>query len=266
MPAYKANDLYRATLRSTWIASPADTTLSVTAIPDNTPTIVVVGWKGDYETKFAVTGTSGDSPSNYTLTGVTVISGGTQNIAEQTTVNCLNSEEFFNQYEEIFGRFTNMVDTTGLDMAQIDTPSSPDTGRNKLYPKSDGKLYFLDEDDNEYQVFTENAVALPRTTTETSSATPTINTDNTDIHTITALATAITSMTTNLSGTPVNGQKLIVRIKDNGTARAITWGASFASRGATLPTTTVLGKYHYVGLIWNSTTSTWDAVAAVTEA
>lgn len=106
----------------------------------------------------------------------------------------------------------------------------------------------------------------PRTTTETSSATPTINTDNTDIHTITALATAITSMTTNLSGTPVNGQKLIVRIKDDGTARGITWGASFASRGATLPTTTVLGKYQYNGFIYNSTTSTWDCVATVNEA
>lgn len=106
----------------------------------------------------------------------------------------------------------------------------------------------------------------PRTTTETSSATPTINTDNTDIHTITALATAITSMTTNLSGTPVNGQKLIIRIKDDGTARAITWGASFASRGATLPTTTVLGKYHYVGFIYNSTASVWDCVAAIVEA
>jgi len=106
----------------------------------------------------------------------------------------------------------------------------------------------------------------PRTTTETSSATPTINTDNIDIHTITAQAEAITSMTTNLSGTPVNGQKLIIRIKDDGTARAITWGASFASRGATLPTTTVLGKYHHIGLIYNSTATIWDCVAAVVEA
>lgn len=105
----------------------------------------------------------------------------------------------------------------------------------------------------------------PRTTTEASSATPTINTDNTDIHTITALALAITSFTTNLSGTPVNGQKLIIRIKDDGEARAITWGASFASRGATLPTTTVLGKYLYVGLIYNSTASVWDCVAVSQE-
>lgn len=114
------------------------------------------------------------------------------------------------------------------------------------------------------------AVELDRITgaatdTVTSSATPTINTDTTDIFTITALATAITSMTTNLSGTPVNGQKLIIRIKDDGTARAITWGALFASRGATLPTTTVLGKYTYVGLIYNSTAAVWDCVAVADE-
>lgn len=100
----------------------------------------------------------------------------------------------------------------------------------------------------------------PRTNTVASSATPSINTDTTDIFTITALAAAITSMTTNLTGTPVNGQKLIIRIKDDGTARAITWGASFASRGATLPTTTVLSKYLYVGLIYNSTAAVWDCV------
>lgn len=103
------------------------------------------------------------------------------------------------------------------------------------------------------------------TSTITSSATPSINTDTTDIFTITALAAAITSMTTNLSGTPANGQKLIIRIKDDGTARAITWGASFASRGATLPTTTVLGKYLYVGLIYNSTAGVWDCVAVANE-
>lgn len=105
----------------------------------------------------------------------------------------------------------------------------------------------------------------PRTTTETSSATPTINTNNTDIHTITALATAITSMTTNLSGSPANGQKLIIRVKDDGTARAITWGASFASRGATLPTTTVINKTVYVGLIYNSTAAVWDCIAVSQE-
>lgn len=108
-------------------------------------------------------------------------------------------------------------------------------------------------------------IVKPKTNTVASSATPSINVDITDDFTITALATAITSMTTNLTGTPVNGQTLVIRIKDDGTARAITWGASFVSRGATLPTTTILGKYVYVGLKYNSTASVWDCVAVSQE-
>lgn len=111
-----------------------------------------------------------------------------------------------------------------------------------------------------------NKRITPRTATVASSATPTINTDNTDFFTITALAVAITSFTTNLSGTPTEGQRLMIRIKDNGTARAITWGASFASRGGTLPATTTISKILYVGLIWNVAASTWDCVAATVEA
>lgn len=109
------------------------------------------------------------------------------------------------------------------------------------------------------------AVFRPATSTVASSATPTINTDTTQFFTITAQAAAITSFTTNLSGTPSSGQSLIIRIKDDGTARGITWGASFAARGVTLPTTTVLGKYLYVGFLWNSTASTWDCVASASE-
>lgn len=72
----------------------------------------------------------------------------------------------------------------------------------------------------------------------TSSATPTINTDNVDIFKITALAANITSMTSNLSGTPQDGD--ILELQITGTAaRTITWGASFVSTTVTLPATTV---------------------------
>lgn len=72
-------------------------------------------------------------------------------------------------------------------------------------------------------------------------ATPSTNTDNLDIAEFTGLATAITSMTTNLTGTPINGQMVEFIFLDNGTARAITWGTSFANGGlVNLPTTTVI--------------------------
>lgn len=111
-----------------------------------------------------------------------------------------------------------------------------------------------------------NKRITPRITSITSSATPTINTDNCDCVTITALAAAITSMTTNLSGTPTNFQKLVIRIKDNGTARAITWGSSFEAKGVALPTTTVISKVLTVGFIYDTVTSKWGCVASVQEA
>lgn len=98
-----------------------------------------------------------------------------------------------------------------------------------------------------------------RVVSTTQSATPTINTDNTDVATITGLAQAITSFTTNLSGTPVATDFLEIQITDNGSARAITWGASFAATTVALPTTTVTSTKLRVLFEWGG--STWDCVA-----
>jgi len=110
-----------------------------------------------------------------------------------------------------------------------------------------------------------NKRVTKRVTTITSNANPTVNTDSCDVVDITAQAAAIASMTTNLSGTPTNFQTLIVRIKDDGTARAITWGASFEARGVALPTTTVLSKVLTVGFIYDTATSKWGCVASAQE-
>lgn len=100
-----------------------------------------------------------------------------------------------------------------------------------------------------------------RTNTITSSATPAINTDTTDEFTITALAANITSMTTSLTGTPTNGDELMIRIK-GAAAQTIAWGASFVSSGvATLLATTVAGKTHYVRLRYDSTAAKWVCLA-----
>jgi hypothetical protein len=105
-----------------------------------------------------------------------------------------------------------------------------------------------------------------RVTTITSSATPAVNTDDCDCVTITALAAAITSMTSSLTGTPNNFDTLVYRIKDNGTARAITWGASFEAKGVALPTTTVISKVLTVGFVYDTVTSKWGCVSSAQEA
>lgn len=102
---------------------------------------------------------------------------------------------------------------------------------------------------------------FPRIGTTASSATPTINTDLTDMYLLTAQAVDITSFTTNLSGTPQNGQKLWIAITGTA-ARAITWGTSFESGAVTLPTTTVTTTRLDIGFIWNSATSKWRCMAS----
>lgn len=102
----------------------------------------------------------------------------------------------------------------------------------------------------------------------TSDANPTINTDLYDVVDITAQGAAIASMTTNLSGTPTNKQTLLFEIKDDGTARAITWGTSFVAGGVALPTTTVLSKILTVGFMYSTANALnkWRCLLAIYEA
>lgn len=135
MAIYKANDKYRANLRSTWVSDPAAGSLLVDAIPDNVPTIVTVGWGTQYETVFSVTGTSGSSAADYALTGVVKLRGYTGNLAENLAVNCLNHEEFFNQYSDF-------VNDEYLQMAeQASAPATPASGYLRLYASTDGSWH-----------------------------------------------------------------------------------------------------------------------------
>jgi hypothetical protein len=105
---------------------------------------------------------------------------------------------------------------------------------------------------------------LPRIVSAASSATPTPNADTTDEFVLTALAAAAAFAAP--TGTPADGQRLILRMKDNGTARALTWNAIYRAIGSALPTTTVLSKTMYVGLIYNAADTKWDCVSTAQEA
>lgn len=124
-----ANDLYRASLRSTFVDG-VSTTFEVDAVPLNVPTLVTLGWKTAYEVLYRVEGKSGTSSANYALTGLTKIKGYTGNLAEGTAINCLNHEEYFNQWgDQITDVQTNVDDlgdivnggiTTVADAATMD--------------------------------------------------------------------------------------------------------------------------------------------------
>ena len=107
-------------------------------------------------------------------------------------------------------------------------------------------------------------LVAPRVGTTASSATPTPNADSHDLYTITALAAAAEFQVP--SGTPSNGQSLMIRITDNGTARALTYNAIYRAVGVTLPTTTVISKTIYLGMIYNSSDTKWDVIGVAEEA
>ena len=99
-----------------------------------------------------------------------------------------------------------------------------------------------------------------RTVSITDSATPTPNSDTTDIYLVTALAQTATFGAP--TGTPTQGQQLIIRIKDNATARTLAWNAIYrASSDLALPTTTIVSKTVYLGFMYNSTDSKWDLLS-----
>lgn len=108
------------------------------------------------------------------------------------------------------------------------------------------------------------ALTKARVVTEASNATPTPDADSTDLHMITAQAAAAAFAAP--SGTPTEGQSMIIRIKDNGTARALSFNAIYRAIGVTLPTTTVISKTLYLGMIYNSTDSKWDVLGVMQEA
>lgn len=105
-----------------------------------------------------------------------------------------------------------------------------------------------------------NKTMVPRVASTTSSAT--ITPSSADIYEVTALA--VTASVAAPSFTPVDGQRLMLRIKDNGTAQTLSWtttSGAYRAVGVTLPTTTVLSKVLYVGCFWNAQDSFWDVVA-----
>ena len=87
---YKANQSYNASLTADYTVS--DTTLSVSSIPSNVPSIVTVARGTSKETRFTFTGTGSG-----VLTGVTRLDGANENISYGVSVECMIDVDFINQ-------------------------------------------------------------------------------------------------------------------------------------------------------------------------
>lgn len=101
--------------------------------------------------------------------------------------------------------------------------------------------------------------STPRVTAVVSTATLTPNADTTDIAAVTAQAANLTIAAP--MGTPVDGQRLTIRIRDNGTTRTLTFNAAYVQFATgQLPATTTINKTHYFVFAWNAATTVWELV------
>jgi hypothetical protein len=111
-----------------------------------------------------------------------------------------------------------------------------------------------------YAAFKALLKPLIQSVVSAATVTPTFADDQVNI-TAQAEALALADPT----GTAIDGWGIAVRIKDNGTARAISYSAQYRAVGVTLPTTTVIGKTLYLGMVFNSADTKWDVLAVAQE-
>ena len=110
-----------------------------------------------------------------------------------------------------------------------------------------------------------NSVRLnPRVSSAASASSLTPDISAYDQYCYTALAAGLTINAP--TGTPLDGNKLLFRILDNGVSRTLTWNATYTVIGVTLPTSTTVSKMTYVGCVYNAANTRWDVVAVTTQA
>ena len=96
--------------------------------------------------------------------------------------------------------------------------------------------------------------------TSAATVTPTFLNDA-----VVVTALAVATQLLNPTGTAIPNLGMTIRIKDNGTARALTYDTQYRAVGVTLPTTTVVNKTLYLAVIFNAADTKWDVIAVAQE-
>jgi hypothetical protein len=155
-------------------------------------------------------------------------------------------------------------------MATIISAQTSGVGGAAITGDSSGILQFASNNGvTAVSIATDQTVTIPKlfgtgslnpsinTIVTSATITPTANTCSQYNVTAQATGAAIAAP----SGSSYDGQKLTIRIKDNGTAQILSWNAAYRAVGLTLPTTTNASGVLYVGCIYNTQNTVWDVVA-----
>ncbi len=203
----------------------------------------------------AITQTAGNSTTAIATTAfVTTADNLKANLASPTFTGTVGAAAV-----TLTGLLTTVASATGTAGVNIPHGVAPTTPVNgDIWTSSTSGLFTRINSANE-RVMTTGLRELTAT-----SATTVQPTGDIDIITITAQSTGITF--NDLSGGVSNistGWSYLVRLKDNGTSRAITWGGSYRGIAAALPSSTTLGKVMYMEFMANFTEGKWDMVRLI---
>jgi len=140
------------------------------------------------------------------------------------------------------------------------------TARDVIIPPGGAVTLLYTTAESRWRILGQVEPHVTRTQSVTSAATVTPNADEDDIVSVSAQGEALAVANPAPAYTVVSGQKFILRIKDDGTNRAITWGDEYRAIQSSLPATTTADKTLYLGFIYNATDTKWDLVANAQEA
>jgi len=179
-----------------------------------------------------------------------LITTGTQTIAGNKTIN---------------GNLTITGNTTisGLTASQLIATDANDTLvslSTSTYP-SLTELSYVKGVTSAIQTQIDNTyIARVQSVVSSATVTPTFANDEVII-----TAQAVNLTLNNPTGTATEGKSLIVRIKDNGTARSITFDTQYRAVNVNLPTSTTASRTLYLGMIYNATDTRWDVTGVALE-
>ena len=228
---------------------------------------ITVGSTSLVFTQFAkvATGTVTNVATGAGLTGGPITSTGTISLATSgVTANTYGSATVIPVITvDTYGRITSATNTAGTFGTVSTVATSGNIAGGPITSTGTLSLTSNVVTINETQTLTNKRIT-PRVANVTTTSTITPPGDTVDQYEVLALASGATVAAP--SGTPTDGQKLILRIKDNGTAQTLSWTTSagaYRPIAVVLPSLTVISSVFYAGCIYNQQDNYWDVVTTV---